>query len=246
MRIERKDLQDLNHRFDRAAPEEILAWSSTNLKENLAMMTSFQISGMVILHMMHKLFPDLPVYFIDTGYHFPETLEFRDKIMKEFNLNIHTVSSDLDHADFEKKYGKELFYTDPDTCCRINKIEPQQKVMTESGYHHWISGIRKDQSASRANHHVFMTDDKGNVRIHPLINWKWNDVWKYLHDNEVPYHTLYKFGYSSIGCMPNVCTAPGNFAQGERSGRWQNSTKTECGLHLKLNVDSKSKFPQAS
>ena len=237
MNIERKHLESLNKQFENASPEEILTWSTENLKGNMAMMTSFQISGMVILHLMQEINPELPVYFIDTGYHFPETLEFRDKIIEEFNINIHTVSSKMPKEDFEAKYGNELYNTDPDTCCKINKIEPQKRVMAESGFHHWISGIRKDQSATRSNHKVFMTDDKGMVRIHPLINWKWDDVWKYLHKNEVPYHSLYKFGYSSIGCSPNVCTAPGNFAQGgERAGRWTNSAKTECGLHLQLNT----------
>ncbi|MEA3445783.1 MAG: phosphoadenosine phosphosulfate reductase family protein, partial [Bacteroidota bacterium] len=82
--------------------------------------------------------------------------------------------------------------------------------------------------------------------IHPLINWKWDDVWNYLHKYEVPYHSLYKFGYSSIGCAPNVCTAPGNFAQGERSGRWQNGTKTECGLHLQLSTNFSSDISKTS
>ncbi|MEA3444787.1 MAG: phosphoadenylyl-sulfate reductase, partial [Bacteroidota bacterium] len=212
MKIKQEHLQSLNRQFANASPGEILKWSSENLAGDLAMMSSFQISGMVILHKMCKIFPALPVYFIDTGYHFPETLEFRDKIISEFKIKIHTVSSKMTHKQFEKKYGKELYNTDPDLCCQINKIEPQKRVMKESGYHHWISGIRKDQGESRANHNVFMMDDRGMVRIHPLINWKWDDVWNYLHKYEVPYHSLYKFGYSSIGCAPNVCTAPGNFA----------------------------------
>ncbi|MCF8372477.1 MAG: phosphoadenylyl-sulfate reductase [Bacteroidales bacterium] len=246
MKINTEDLQMLNKKFQGASPDEILMWCSENLSGNLAMMTSFQISGMVILHKMHKLFPELPVYFIDTGYHFPETLEFRDKIIQEFNFNIQTVSSKIPHEEFEKKYGPELYNSNPDLCCQINKIEPQERVMNEAGYHHWISGIRKDQGPSRASHKVFMTDSKGMIRIHPLINWKWDDVWNYLHKNEVPYHSLYKFGYPSIGCAPNVCTTPGNFAGGERSGRWQNSTKTECGLHLQLSSGVNTDISQTS
>ncbi len=236
MEIKLEQIQALNKKFANADALEILKWSSENLIGDLAMTTSFQISGMVILHMMREVNPKLPVFFIDTGYHFPETLEFRDKIIDEFNINIQTVSSKISHKDFVAKHGNELYNTNPDLCCKIKKIEPQIRIMKESGYQHWISGIRKDQGASRANHDIFMIDDKGHIRIHPLINWKWDDVWNYLHTNKVPYHSLYKFGYSSIGCSPSVCTSPGNFADGERSGRWQNNTKTECGLHIKLNT----------
>jgi phosphoadenosine phosphosulfate reductase len=200
------------------------------------MMTSLQVTGMVILDMISKEKMDIPVYFIDTGYHFDETLRFRKQVEDHYGLKFVTVKPSHSREKFEKIYGKELFNHDPDFCCQKNKIEPQQLAIEASGKHYWISGIRRDQSHSRAGYNAVMQDENSRFRVHPLINWKWEDVWDYVNQNGVPVHPLYHFGYASIGCSPEACTSVGNRAEGERSGRWKNSTKTECGLHLKLSV----------
>ncbi len=237
MRIQQGDLRQLNVQFKDADPLSILKWSIKKLFPDLAILTSFQISGVVILDLIRQMGKDIPVYFIDTGYHFPETLQFRDEIIKKFNLNVISVKPKLSRDVFEQKYGKELYNSDPETCCSINKVEPQERIMKTSGYSNWLTGIRKDQSKSRAEMSVFMIDAHDNIRVHPLINWKWDDVWKYIKDNNLPYNSLYQFGYASIGCSPPACTAPGNWAHGDRSGRWVNFSKTECGLHYKLSAD---------
>ena len=246
MTIKQDDFTYLNKEFKGAGPSEILHWSIENLIPDLAIMTSFQISGMVILDIIRKKTDKVPVYFIDTGYHFKETLEFRDRIINEFDLQIKTVKPVITRNVFEKKHGIELFNSNPDFCCSVNKIEPQERAMRESGFHHWISGIRKDQSSLRSNHEVFMHDGNGFIRVHPLLNWKWSNVWSYLDKNKVPFHPLYDFGYSSIGCSPKNCTSPAGSAKDERSGRWKNMSKTECGLHEKLTTEITSDVSRAS
>jgi phosphoadenosine phosphosulfate reductase len=219
-----------------APPETILRWVYENHRNDLAMMTSLQVTGMVILDMLQKEKMDIPVYFIDTGYHFNETIRFREQVEERYRKKFITVKPEHSREKFEKIYGKELYNHDPDFCCQKNKIEPQQLAIEKSGLHYWISGIRRDQSLSRSRYEAIMKDDQQRFRVHPLINWTWNDVWDYVNKNGVLIHPLYHFGYSSIGCSPEACTSIGNRDQGERSGRWKNSAKTECGLHQKLSV----------
>ncbi len=236
MGVDHNEIGHLNKFFNQAPPEEILKWCGKNLSGEIAMTSSLQISGMVILDLLHKAGIDIPVYFIDTGFHFPETLDFKEKVEKHYDISINTIRPEHSKDKFERMFGKELHDRDPDFCCQKNKIEPQNRFMKESGFTHWLSAIRKDQSKSRANFDVLMIDENNFVRVHPLLNWKWDNVWEYINKNDVPFHPLYSFGYSSIGCAPESCTSKGSFASGERSGRWKNSTKTECGLHQKLSV----------
>ena len=246
MTIKQNDFKYLNREFKDAAPHEIIRWCIENLVPDLAMMSSFQISGMVILDLLRQESYKIPLFFIDTGYHFPETIEFRDKIIQEFGLDITSVKPVTSRDDFEKKHGKELYKTNPDFCCSINKIEPHERALKDFGYHHWISGIRKDQSPARANNEIFMHDGNGGIRVHPLLNWKRDDVWNYIKENNIPYHPLYDFGYSSIGCSPETCTSLGSSSDDERSGRWKNFSKTECGLHNELSIDNNNDINRAS
>jgi len=229
------DLKNLNSYFKNERPESVLEWCISELYPNVAMTTSFQISGLVIIDMIRKIMPDFPIVFIDTKYHFHETLEFKNKLVNDWNLNLKTVSSDLSKQEVEETYGKDLYKTDTELCCKINKIAPQKKYMKESGIANWISGLRKDQGSSRAKHEIFMMDKCGYLRIHPLVNWTWDNVWDYIRINKIPYNILYDFGYTSIGCYH--CTSTNTIGFGERNGRWKNTTKKECGLHNEL-IDS--------
>ncbi len=228
------EVDKLNARFLETETREILEWCLQELAPDLALTSSFQVSGVVLLDILHRLNPDIPVYFIDTGYHFPETLEFKDKICKDFRLSLRTIRPDISRSEAESKYGRQLYKKDPDLCCRINKVLPIKTAKERSGVSHWISALRRDQSASRADHKVFMRDESGHLRIHPLINWTWKYVWKYTLKHELPYHPLYDQGYTSIGCFPPQCTSKNDFENGERAGRWKSSDKRECGIHLGL------------
>ena len=227
------DLKKLNMQFRYASCEEVLQWVISNLYPDVAMTTSFQSSGMVLISFLRKIQPDFPVYFIDTGYHFPETLEFRDRLIQEWKINVITIKADeekyilkQDQGDFAKEHL--------DTCCQLNKVEPLNQLKKRLCVSAWISALRRDQNSSRADLNMFMMDKAGYIRVHPLIHWDNQKLWQYIYSQNLPFHPLYDQGYASIGCFPPSCTTRSVSGGSERSGRWANSDKTECGLHLDL------------
>jgi phosphoadenosine phosphosulfate reductase len=226
------DVNLLNKKFEKAQPIEILIWAIENYFPNLGMTTAFQASGIVLMDIIHKIQPELPFVFIDTGYHFAETLEFRDKLMSHYSYNIITIKPELSNTNFEKVFGKNAYETNPGQCCLINKIQPQNNFIESTGITNWISGLRRDQGGKRSDILPVMVDETGNYKIFPLAYLSWKDIWNYIKTNKLPYHPLYNKGYSSIGCKPNSCTSPNSIENGERNGRWANSEKTECGLHF--------------
>lgn len=214
-----------------AHPRVVLEWAASTI-DRLAVATSFQASGLVILHLLRDLRPDLPVLFLNTGFHFPETLAFRDRLIEEWDLKlVELTGAHKTVAEQNRIHGPELFKTDPDRCCFINKVEPLQQALEE--YDGWISGLRRDQSPLRADTPVVEAQllPSGNevLKIHPLAAWSRSDVDSYLREHDIPTHPLLDKGFASIGCFP--CTraiAPG---EDERAGRWDGITKTECGIH---------------
>lgn len=214
-----------------AHPLTVLSWATSTV-DRLAVATSFQASGLVILHLLRELRPDLPVLFLNTGFHFPETLEFRDRLVEEWDLKlVELTGAHKTVRGQEQLYGPDLFRRDPDKCCFINKVQPLQVALEE--FDGWISGLRRDQSPLRANTPVVEAQllPSGNevLKIHPLAAWSREDVDRYLKENDIPTHPLLDKGFASIGCFP--CTraiAPG---ESERAGRWDGITKTECGIH---------------
>ena len=218
-------------RLDHAEPQDILRWAAASI-DSLAVATSFQSSGLVILHMLNDIRPGLPVLFLDTGFHFRETLEFKERITKHLKLNLVVLRGE--HGSVEgqtAKYGPELYRRDPDKCCHINKVDPLMKVLED--YDGWISGIRRDQSPLRAGTPIIEAQmlPSGNetLKIHPLANWSKAQVAAYLKDNKIPTHPLLEQGFPSIGCFP--CTRRIQAGEDERAGRWENLGKTECGIH---------------
>lgn len=227
-------LRKLNEALSGHTPLSLLRWVKENIEADIAMTTSFQISGVVIMHMLHRLEMMIPVFFIDTGYHFPETLDFKERIIRLFDLKVRVVKPDIAKEVLEEKHGKYLYQVNPTVFCKINKTDPLNTVKKEVHHKFWISGLRRDQGGVREKFNLLMRDARKHIRIHPLINWTRREVWKYTLDNNIPYHPLYDKGYSSIGCFPPSCTAKNDAENGERSGRWEGHSKTECGLHLDL------------
>lgn len=215
-----------------AAPEDVIRWAVSSFGSAVAMSCSFQSQSLPLLHMVSAIAPRLPVIFLDTGYHFPETLAFRDRLVAEWGLNLQ-VARALPQAVSRQPSTTELYLRDPDRCCMINKVEPMQRAM--QGLRAWISGIRRDQSDLRANVGVVEDGANGLIRVHPLAAWTGRDIWKYIHDHDLPEHPLVAKGYLSVGCAP--CTRPAG-PGGERAGRWQGTDKTECGLHTVLRPSS--------
>ncbi len=214
-----------------AHPLTVLKFATETI-DRLAVASSFQASGLVILHLLRELKPDVPVLFLNTGFHFPETLKFRDKIVEMWDLKL--VELRGEHQSPERQaelHGPELFKSNPDRCCFINKVEPLQKALEE--YDGWISGLRRDQSPLRASTPVVEAQllPSGNevLKIHPLASWTREDVTGYIKMHNIPTHPLLEQGFASIGCQP--CTRPVDANEDERAGRWEGFNKTECGIH---------------
>jgi phosphoadenosine phosphosulfate reductase len=188
---------------------------------------------MALLHMARDIKPDIPVLFLETGFHFPETTEFRQRIVAEWNLNFIELRGDHKTAERQAEiYGPELYRRDPDLCCHINKVAPLQTAL--EGYKGWISGVRRDQSDARSHTPVvqaqLLPSGKEVLKVHPLAFWTKADVEDYVRRNGIPIHPLLERGFASIGCWP--CTRPITNGESERAGRWDGLEKTECGIHV--------------
>ncbi len=223
------ELANQSTRLESATPEEIIAWASERYAPHLTMATAFGPEGCVILSMIAEVAPETYVFNLDTGYQFQQTLDLRTRIAEKYGVEVDMLQPELTVPEYEVKHGGPLYETNPTQCCFDRKI----KVLRQAalGKQAWMSGIRRDQSADRAQAAIVGWDEKFSlVKVSPLANWTKSDVWKRILDKEVPYNPLHDQGYPSIGCWP--CTRA--LADGEtddRAGRWSGSAKTECGLH---------------
>lgn len=229
------DITALNARLEDASAEEILIWAWETFAPDIAASSSFQTQSVPLLHIIARVCPEMPVIFIDTGFHFPETLTFRDQLQAQFNLNIMTVRPTMTQSELLQQYGEALYRRDPDLCCYINKVSPMQWMT--SRMRAWVSGVRRDQTANREAMHVLEWQAKGLLQVHPMLHWTRDDVRAYRQAHDLPVHPLYNRGYVSVGCAP--CTRPVFIGESERAGRWADSDKKECGLHLDWEVGSK-------
>lgn len=224
------ELDRLNQQFERQSPKNILRWALDTYGESLAIVTSFQPSGMVILHLLSELKARPTVFTVDTGLLFPETYALMDEVEALFNLNLVRVKTGLSVAQQAQQFGDKLWERDSGQCCQIRKVAPLDDALR--GYGAWVTGLRRDQPG-RASTPVIQWDKKHDmVKLSPLAMWDESAVWAHIHGYELPYNALHDQGYASIGCRPEVCTAPTAVGGDSRSGRWINSAKTECGIHL--------------
>ena len=192
--------------------------------------SSFQTHSIVLLHILSRIDKSIPVYFINTGYHFPETMSFRDEVVEKFGLNLKNAASTVQRAMQKDIYGNFLFSSDPDYCCHINKVEPLEPILQE--YDVWINGVRADQSDVRKEFKIEQPAKFGSIRFHPMLDWDKRMIYQYIKEHNLPRHPLEQFGYSSIGCDP--CTRKPDLEWEERQGRWFGMNKTECGLNTEL------------
>jgi len=238
------DLARLNAELESKPPHDIITWAVKTFWPDIAMSSSFQTQSLPLLHIVSQVAPQLPILFLDTGYHFPETLAFRDQLVLEWKFNLQTVRAVMPRDEFVRQHGDDLYRKDPDLCCYINKVEPMERAM--KGLRAWISGIRRDQSATRTDIQVLERTPDGVLRIHPLATWTRKDVWQYVHDHHLPEHPLLSQGYLSIGCAP--CTRHVQEGEDERAGRWAGQEKTECGLHtlLRTGTDTPTDYQAAT
>lgn len=192
--------------------------------------SSFQSHSLVMLHIISRIDNSIPVYFIHTGYHFPETIKFRDQITESFKLNTLDLKSDVPKHMQVDSEGRLLFASDPDHCCYLNKTQPMDAVLRS--FDVWINGVRADQSAVRAAMKVEQPAPYNTVRFHPMLDWNAKMIWQYQKEFNLPKHPLEEKGYVSIGCEP--CTRKLDPGMQEREARWYGMKKVECGLHTEL------------
>ena len=191
--------------------------------------SSFQTHSLPMLHILSQIDNTIPVYFINTGFHFPETVSFRDEISEKFGLTLRNVHPLVPKNQQRDKSGNLYFTSDPDYCCHLNKVQPLDPMLAR--FDVWINGIRADQNANRNNMQVEQKTQQGALRYHPMLHWTNYMVFEYAAKYALPKHPLEEKGYLSIGCEP--CTRKFN-VENSRDGRWFGMNKKECGLHTEL------------
>ena len=225
------ELKTLSDSFEFQQPWDLLEYALKTYRQRIVLACSFGAEDVALVDTVHPIDPDAPLFYLDTDFLFPETFDVRDRIIARYGLKpaqVIQMKSLLTPEQQAAQHGAMLWASQPDQCCELRKIEPLTRILGE--YSAWITGIRRDQSPTRANAGLIEWDKKFNlVKVNPLARWSSENVWTYLQLHEVPYNTLHDRNYPSIGCTH--CTAPVLPGDDPRSGRWKNFGKTECGLH---------------
>ena len=211
-------LAELNQRFEPQSAAAIIRWAVDTFHPHLCMTAS--MTDAVLIDLAVKVEPAIEVVFIDTGYHFPETLETMERVRRHYGLNLRIMTV--------PPHDEELWKVDPENCCSAIKVGQLDRALM--GKEAWMSGLRRAESPTRAEAPILSLDLRGLVKINPIANWTDLDVQGYIADHDVPVNPLVHQGYPSIGCQP--CTHPVEPGADPRSGRWTGTDKTECGLHL--------------
>jgi len=197
--------------------------------KKLFVTSSFQTHSIPLLHIISRIDKSIPVYFNNTGFHFPETIHFKEEIGELLGLTILETKSLIPKSEQLDSTGNLHFTSDPDYCCYLNKLQPLEPVLMQ--YDIWINGVRADQSETRKAMTVEQAAPFDTTRFHPMLDWDNKMIYKYIAEYKLPSHPLEAQGYLSIGCAP--CTRKFNLDE-ERNGRWFGMNKTECGLHTEL------------
>ena len=224
------DLSELaavaNRELEDASATEIMTWAHEEFGSKLAITSS--MADTVMVHLAEQVAPGIDVIFLDTGYHFVETIGTRDAVQAVHNVNLLSITPVQTVAEQDAAYGKDLFARNPDQCCAMRKVEPLNRAL--QGYSAWATGLRRADSPARANTPIVSWDAKRNlVKIAPIARWSDDDVADYIEKNSLMVNPLLDDGYLSIGCAPCTLRTQGGDA---RSGRWAGLGKTECGIHL--------------
>ncbi|WFD45362.1 hypothetical protein MPSI1_004044 [Malassezia psittaci] len=255
------DLPNINKQLQDAHPSEILAWSIDNLP-NLYQTTAFGLTGCVTLDLVSRISSEraqksglaahhlVPLIFIDTLYHFPQTLDLAQRAAKHYNAPMHvfTPTGTSTVQEFEDRWGPQLWQRDEDTYDYLVKVEPARRAYQELNVRAVFTGRRRSQGADRAALSAIEVDETGLIKVNPLLNWSFADVDKYVKENAVPYNELLDLGYKSVGDWHST-SLPVDKEAGERDGRWSDKAgKTECGLHrdyFKFKVLAEKKLREA-
>jgi phosphoadenosine phosphosulfate reductase len=210
-----------------APAEEIAKWATDTFGARFCVTSS--MADAVVAHLFSRVTPGVDVVFLDTGLHFPETLKVRDTVAATMNVNVRSIRPQRTVGQQDGDFGPRLFARSPDECCFLRKVEPLERALAD--YDAWATGLRRDESPTRANTPVVAFDARrGKVKVNPIAAWTQADVDAYIAHWDVPVNELFGKGYSSIGCWP--CTRRTQPGEDARAGRWAMFEKTECGLHV--------------
>lgn len=222
-------LQSVNEELSTKDTLDMIRWAYDMFGDDLVYACSFGAEAIVLIDLISKVRSDAQIIFLDTHVHFRETYELIERVKERYpELRIRSVEPELSLAEQAAQYGDQLWLTQPDLCCRLRKVEPL--ACTLAGVRAWMSGLRREQSPTRAHTQAVNRDDKfHSIKICPLIHWTWNEIWSYIRTFQLTYNVLHDQGYPSIGC--EACTRPVNGEKDSRAGRWAGHGKTECGLH---------------
>jgi phosphoadenosine phosphosulfate reductase len=227
------DIRALNECFDNQPTEEVLEWAWRQFGPRAAIGTSFQGAGLVMMHLAKVRGLTFPVFTLDTGLLFPETVALKKRLEDFYGFPIESLEPDLTVEEQADINGPELWKSNPDLCCTIRKVLPLRDKLSDLSC--WITGLRREQSQTRADVGVIelyafdAASGRDIVKLNPMANWTRQAVWDYLRQHKIPYNPLYDQGYRSIGCQP--CTRKTVEGENERAGRWTGFDKVECGIH---------------
>jgi len=230
------EARTLDEDFQGKSTPEILAWAWERFGRRAAIGTSFQGAGLVMLHLAKASQLDFPVFTLDTGLLFPETVALKKRLEDFLEIKIEALEPDLSVEQQAAAHGAELWKRDPDLCCTVRKVLPLQGKLSELDC--WITGLRRDQSDTRAligMIEIYSLDEATGreiVKLNPMATWSREAVWEYIRQHRIPYNPLHDQGYRSIGCWP--CTHQSAAGDNERAGRWIGFQKAECGIHTFL------------
>ncbi|NLU65875.1 phosphoadenylyl-sulfate reductase [Streptomyces sp. HNM0574] len=219
--------EEAGRELEEAPAPDILRWAAGTFGKGFCVTSSMEDA--VVAHLASRAFPGVPVVFLDTGYHFPETIGTRDAVAAVMDVEVITLTPRQTVAEQDAQYGPKLHDRDPDLCCALRKVQPLREGL--EGYTAWATGLRRDESPTRANTPVVGWDEKRQkVKVSPIARWTQDDVDAYVAENGVLTNPLLSDGYASVGCAP--CTRRVRDGEDARAGRWAGTGKRECGLHL--------------
>ena len=222
------DAAALADEFEGRPAEDLLIWAAERFPGRIVLTCSWQRQSSVLVHMLAELGLDIRIVELDTGLLFPETYATRDRLVARYGIEVERITPRRSVEEQARDEGPELWRSDPDRCCALRKVEPFSRAL--SGMEAWITGIRRQQSVSRADAKKIEWDaGRGMAKIQPLVDWSDEDVQGYLYARDIPYNRLHDEGYPSIGCTP--CTRAVRPGEDPRAGRWAGQEKNECGLH---------------
>ncbi|AST95054.1 phosphoadenylyl-sulfate reductase [Shouchella clausii] len=234
--MEAPDYEKVNTKLKNRDSLDILRWANQTYGEKLVYACSFGAEAMVLLDLLSKVQKEAHILFLDTDFHFAETYELIERVKERYpKFRINMAKPALSPEEQAERYGEELWLKNPDQCCQIRKLDVLARELEP--YDAWLSGLRREQSPTRANTE-FVNQDKRfkKVKVCPLIHWTEEEIWMYIKLHQLPYNELHDHHYPSIGCT--YCTKAVMPGEDARSGRWAGTGKTECGLHAPTKGDS--------